>query len=454
MNTIDHIQEDEIDLKELFKVIWNYKVFIVVFTAIVTLLSIVYTLTITPIYEVKSVVRIGFIGEDLVEQPKILEQKLRLVFDVENNHKSLQEKAWVSDISIIKGVDDFLQISTQSYSNDLALEQNKEVVAFLQNEYKYQIDEFALKTQTNIKNFEKQIDYINNVTKVNILRAIDKINNQDIVKIDEKIRLLKEQDLFKINERIRLLKEQDIFRINEKIRVLKEQDLLKIDEKINFIKTIEIHTIDNKIKFNETKLKEYENLLVDISKTKSIDNTQAMLMQMQILNTQNLILNLQNQIENLIKEKENIILLTLRDLEIEKKNLIDITLIDLENKRKNLIEISLGDLEIEKKNLIDITLRDLELQKTNLINDEIQNLNIKLNIDLEQKINDLQNQISFEELNFTNNRAVNSELVGNYIIKDNAIKPQKSLIIVVAFIIGFILSIFMVFIYNFVREKK
>lgn len=394
MNTIDHIQKDEIDLKELFKVICNYKVFIVVFTAIVTLLSIVYTLTIIPIYEVKSVVRIGFIGENLVEQPKILEQKLRLVFDVENNHKSLQEKAYVSDINIIKGVDDFLQISTQSYSNDLALEQNKEVVAFLQNEYKYQIDEFALKTQTNIKNFEKQIDYINNVTKVNILRAIDKINNQDIVKIDEKIRLLKEQDLFELNE------------------------------KINFIKTVEIKTIDNKIKFNENKLKEYENLLIDISKTKSIDTTQAMLMQMQILNTQNLILNLQNQIENLIKERENFILLVV------------------------------NNLEMQKKNLIDIKLRDFELEKQNLINDEIETLKTKLNIDLEQKINDLQNQISFEELKLVNNRAVNSELVGNYIVKDNPIKPKKSLIVVVAFITGFILSIFMVFIYNFVREEK
>ena len=394
MNTNQHIQEDEIDLKELFQVIWNYKIFILFFTAIVTLSSIVYTLTITPIYEVKSVVRIGFIGENLVEEPKILEQKLRLVFDVANNHKSLQEKAWVSDISIIKGVDDFLQISTQSYSNDLALEKNKEVVAFLQNEYKYQIDEFALKTQTNIKNLEKQIDYINNVTKVNILRAIEKINNQDIVKIDEKIRLLKEQDLY------------------------------ELDEKIKFIKTVEIQTIDNKIKFNETKLKEYENLLVDISKTKSTDNTQAMLMQMQILNTQNLILNLQNQIENLIKERENLILLVV------------------------------NNLEMQKKNLIDIKLRDLKLEKQNLIDDEIQTLNIKLNIDLEEKINDLQSQISFEKLKLVNNRAVNSELVGSYILKDNPIKPKKSLIVVVAFITGFILSIFMVFVYNFFREKK
>ena len=47
----------------------------------------------------------------------------------------------------------------------------------------------------------------------------------------------------------------------------------------------------------------------------------------------------------------------------------------------------------------------------------------------------------------------NTKLVGEYIINDFPIKPKKSLIIVVAFVTGFILSIFLVFFLHFVRKN-
>ena len=64
------IQEDEIDLRELFITIWNKKIFIMAFTSIVTILSIIYAYSKTPIYEVKSVIRIGYIGQELLEKTK------------------------------------------------------------------------------------------------------------------------------------------------------------------------------------------------------------------------------------------------------------------------------------------------------------------------------------------------------------------------------------------------
>ena len=79
------------------------------------------------------------------------------------------------------------------------------------------------------------------------------------------------------------------------------------------LKNVELKSINKKIEFNQQKLKEYQNDANRISNQTSTDNSQNMLMAIQLLNTQNLILSLQNGIENLIKEKENLINLKLKD---------------------------------------------------------------------------------------------------------------------------------------------
>ena len=53
------LEEDEIDLKELFKTIWAKKIFIVIFTLVVTILAGFYAYSKTPIYEAKALVEIG-----------------------------------------------------------------------------------------------------------------------------------------------------------------------------------------------------------------------------------------------------------------------------------------------------------------------------------------------------------------------------------------------------------
>ena len=53
------IQEDEIDLRELFLTIWRKKVFIVLLTFIVTILASIYAFMKTPIYVVKVVIDVG-----------------------------------------------------------------------------------------------------------------------------------------------------------------------------------------------------------------------------------------------------------------------------------------------------------------------------------------------------------------------------------------------------------
>lgn len=155
-NARHNVYEDEIDLKELFLTIWKKKIFIVVFTAIITILAIIYVSFKTQIYEVKSVIKIGHIKNSLseysstntlLEPSAILEQKLKLIYGVDDPRRyEFIEDGVVSKISTIKNVENFIEITTEAYSNEKALEKNKEVLDFIQNEYKYKIDEFVQKT--------------------------------------------------------------------------------------------------------------------------------------------------------------------------------------------------------------------------------------------------------------------------------------------------------------------
>ena len=55
----NYYQEDEIDLKELFKILWDKKNFIISITAIITILAGIYAFKKTPIYEATALNEIG-----------------------------------------------------------------------------------------------------------------------------------------------------------------------------------------------------------------------------------------------------------------------------------------------------------------------------------------------------------------------------------------------------------
>ena len=178
-----YLQEEEIDLRELFKIIWDKKIFIILFTLAITVLATVYAYSKKPIYEVKSIVRIGYIGEQLIEPSNIIEQKLKIIFNVDNPPNN--SEAIVTKINVVKNVQNFIEISTEGISNIETVEKNKEVIEFLQNEYKYKIDEFVLKTNINLKNIEDKIKYALEVEKNNLEKNISKIKNskyQELIK--------------------------------------------------------------------------------------------------------------------------------------------------------------------------------------------------------------------------------------------------------------------------------
>ncbi len=119
------IQEDEIDLKELFKTLWQKRVFIVVFTFIITVLGAVYAFTRTPIYESKVVIEIGKINNSRIENTQNLIKKLEILYQ----DKDSEQVTKVTKINDIKKASDLLEISVQSNSNESALKKLKEIIS-------------------------------------------------------------------------------------------------------------------------------------------------------------------------------------------------------------------------------------------------------------------------------------------------------------------------------------
>ena len=184
---------------------------------------------------------------------------------------------------------------------------------------------------------------------------------------------------------------------------------------------------------------------------------------------QNLILNSQNKIEDLKIELENIKNQIVPNLKMEKENILNVTIKDLELKIDNIKKVTIANLQAEKENILNVTIKDLELKIENIknitiinlqrnkqimINDTLRKLEYRLNVSLPnqkakfiEKIEQLKYQISEQNIK-------NSEIVGHFIIKNYPIKPKKKLIVVVVFVTGFILSVFLVFFLNFIAKEE
>ena len=174
--------EDEIDLRELFQIIWNKKILIIFFTLFITIISGFYIHSKTPIYEVKSYIEIGFIDKEILEDSNSIEQKLRVIFSMDDFNIELNnlENGIVSFIKQIKNVKNLLEIKTEAYSNQVALTKNKEVLNYLQNLYEPKIEQYKVIINNDILNTKREINFIQEKMKSiyeKIVLNTDSLNN-------------------------------------------------------------------------------------------------------------------------------------------------------------------------------------------------------------------------------------------------------------------------------------
>ncbi|MCT7560549.1 Wzz/FepE/Etk N-terminal domain-containing protein [Aliarcobacter butzleri] len=92
MQNQKYLQEDEIDLRELFKILWKYKIFVLVCTSMITFIALIYVLLKNPIpiYQGKMYLEIGQIQNKnfvpvAIEKVTDLAYILNLEFKVNSN---------------------------------------------------------------------------------------------------------------------------------------------------------------------------------------------------------------------------------------------------------------------------------------------------------------------------------------------------------------------------------
>jgi LPS O-antigen subunit length determinant protein (WzzB/FepE family) len=224
------IQEDEIDLKELFKTIWAKKIFIVIFTLVVTILAGFYAYSKTPIYEAKALLEIGEYKKNPVDDAVALEKKLSTIFiDMEKNLKD--KTSQISNISVVKGLKNFLEIKSESTSNEEAKNEILKVLTFVQNEHEKILDDVKKQKEMELRNIDLQISDI----KSKSVALIDK-------KIENNIKNLKslEEQLKQIDENLK-----KIDTLNPSLAALKLMEKRDITNSINTI-TIQNFELESK----------------------------------------------------------------------------------------------------------------------------------------------------------------------------------------------------------------
>lgn len=189
-----YIAEDEIDLRELFHTIWKKKLFILGFTFAITLCAGIYAYSKTPIYEVKSIIEIGFIDRQLIEEPSILEQKLNVLFSVDDKTiNNDPEKGIISSISQMKTVKNFIEIKTEAVSNEIAIAKNKEVLEYAKKLYEAKINQYQTIINNDISSIGNEIDFLKN-EKMKILTEKVESSKANLEKYNKEI-----SSLYKLN---------------------------------------------------------------------------------------------------------------------------------------------------------------------------------------------------------------------------------------------------------------
>lgn len=265
------LAEDEIDLRELFKTIWAKKVFITIFTFVITVLAAIYAYTKTPIYEAKALVEIGEYKTNKVtegrEGKKIysseftkisvddaatLEKKLTTLYvDMEKNIKNKTSE--ITSITLAKGLKNFLEIKSEAISNDEAKKEILKILTFVQAEHEKILDDAKKQRELELKNIDLQISDIKSKSVALIDKKLE-IGTITLENLKEQLRLV-DENLKRIDTlnpslaALKLMEKKDIttsiseltvknFELEEKKDELLTTSLYKLEEDKKIVETI------------------------------------------------------------------------------------------------------------------------------------------------------------------------------------------------------------------------
>ena len=284
-----YIQEDEIDLREIFKSIFERKYFILIFTLIITILAIIYVNIKTPIYEAKAVIEIGSYKTEsdevrVVDNLNEFSKKLSTIF-IDLRKDDIEKESEITNISISKGMKNYIEISSQAISNDLALKEIEAVLSFTKDEHGKFLNDIKEKNKIQISNIDNSVKNLQEQI-VNIDRKIE-LYEKNVINLEEQMKFVLES-LKNINSldpsiaALKLMEKRDISNdiISNKSQLfdlmIKKESIsnLEINKLIERKKILESLTLDyniknsdivGKIQINDYPVKPKKTLVVVVS---------------------------------------------------------------------------------------------------------------------------------------------------------------------------------------------
>ena len=157
----NYYQEDGIDLKELFGIVWAKKTLIIGMTTVITLVAGIYVFNKTPIpiYEVNALIKIGSYqlynstNKVIVEPATELSKKLNVLF--------VNKNKVITSISVAKH-NSFIDIKSEANSNEIASREILSVMSFIRDKHQKILNDIKNRRELKIKNINTKIDTIKN----------------------------------------------------------------------------------------------------------------------------------------------------------------------------------------------------------------------------------------------------------------------------------------------------
>jgi LPS O-antigen subunit length determinant protein (WzzB/FepE family) len=222
---------------------------------------------------------------------------------------------------------------------------------------------------------------------------------------------------------------------NDKNRISEISSISVVKKVKNFIE-IKAEAISNELAIKEINKvlmyikSEHQKILDDVNQKRNFE-----------------ISNINIQINNI---RKNQIVLIQDKIKLYEKDLVENT------KQLNLINNNLVKIKYDNPALSALKLMEKRDLSKVIIDSNIEIISMKKEIDTLEQIN-VNNLLQKRDLNqklLLKHNYKNTQIVGQIIINNHAIKPKRELIVIVAFVTGFILSIFLVFFMNFVSNIK
>ena len=398
MNQVDISKNDEVDLFELSKKIWNYKKQICMITGIFTLLAVIYAFISTTLYKATALVETGYYKDDggneiLIANTADSVHKLTIKYiDLLKDIEGLEYK--VQKISEEKNNKKFLNIEVIATSNEIARNQINKMVSDMSKEHQNVLTAYIEAKKVQLANIERQINFLKN----NVI--VEK------------------------QQQIEYIKSTQIPRIDRQIAYMKDATIPAAQREISMIDDISIPSVQKDIELNTQRLKKYE---VELEKLRMNKNTGA---------SENIILRqmmeqgLYNQISNL---EQSII-----SLKQHKEVLLTQTKPNAQDRLDKLTSVELENMQAEKDTIVNDKLPSLQRELVNLQTEEL---------------NKLLDQRSLVELALKPYNHQNTQIVSDIVISNNPVKPKKTIIVAIAFLSSLMLSVFGVLVYDAIRDR-